>query len=148
MNAQNSNKRWIDNMLEALAKDPEITMTIFAAYLDEGLCYEFFAEKIPYEFYVFFCQAIKADSDFRHAVKMSGIVDRGVRRYVSTAFDEIGMWYHFLDGITTILANQELSAMLSDNDLYVARGLFELWNAEKLNSETWDMYLSQLRAQN
>lgn len=148
MNAQNSNKRWIDNMLGALAKDPEITMTIFAAYLDEGLCYELFANEIPNKVYEFFCEVIKTDVDFRQAVKKSGIIKRGVKRYVRKAFDDYDMWLHFLDGIDTILANQELSAMLSDNDLYVARGLFELWNAEKLNSETWDMYLSQLCAQN
>ena len=141
-----SNKaRWLLAVLELLMRDSKVLMTIFAAYIDERLCYEFFADGIPHRIFDLFSDAIRDDEDFRIAVKTSGIVERGVRRYIRTALDDFDMWYHFLAGIDTILSDQELTCKLSVRDRNIVRGLFELWQEGKLNDETWDGYLAKLR---
>lgn len=137
--------KWLLAMLELVMRDSKATMAVFAAYIDEELGYEYFSDGLPRETFEILRDALKADEDFRKAVALSGIADRGVKRYIRAALDDYDMWFHFLDGINKILSDRELCGKLSVHERNVVRGLFTLWNDGKLNASTWDGYLVNLR---
>ena len=95
----NKKAKWFLTMLELVMRDSKAVMAIFAAYIDEDLCYEYFSDGLPNETFETVRDALKMDKEFRKAVSLSGIVDRGVKRYIQAAMDDYDMWYHFLDGI-------------------------------------------------
>ena len=141
----NKKAKWLLAMLELVMRDSKAAMAVFAAYIDEDLCYEYFSDGLPKETFEAIRDALKTDEEFRKAVSLSGIVDRGVKRYVRAALDDYDMWFHFQDGIDKILSDQELCSKLTVHERNVVRGLFALWREGKLNDLTWDSCLMTLR---
>ena len=137
--------KWLLAVLELVMRDNKALMAVFAAYIDEDLCYEFFADGLPRETFDILRDALRVDEDFRKAVTLSGIIERGVKRFTRASMDDCDMWYHFLDGIVKILSDQELCGKLSVHERNVVRGLFVLWQEDKLNDLTWDSCLMNLR---
>ena len=130
---------------ELLARDSVAVMLLLAVYLDDYLCHEFFCEGIPYENFLVLRKAFDESPTFRIVLKKSGVIESGVRRYVRTALDDYNMFYHFLDGISKILSDAELTFMLPIRDRNLIRNLFRLWKEGDLNKSNWDIRLEMLR---
>lgn len=130
---------------ELLARDSTAVMLLLAAYLGDDLCYEFFCEGIPYENYLVLREALDTKYAFRLAMKRSGVMEKGVRRYIRTALDDYNMFYHFLDGISSILSDAELTYKIPIQDRNLIRSLFRMWKNGCLNERNWDVHLETLR---
>ena len=130
---------------ELLARDSAAVMMLLAAYLDDYLCHEFFCEGIPYENYLVLQDELDTNLAFRAALKKSGVIEKGVRRYIRTALDDYNMFYHFVDGISSILFDAELTCMIPIRDRNLIRGLFRLWKNGDLNESNWGARVEMLR---
>ncbi len=130
---------------ELFARDTAVVMLLLAAYLDDHLCHEFFCEGIPYENYLVLREELDKNHAFCTALKKSGVIEHGVRRYIRTALDDYNMFYHFLDGISSILSDTDLACMIPIRDRNLVRGLFRLWKNGDLNESNWGVRLEMLR---
>ena len=130
---------------ELLARDSGAVMLLVAADIGDYLCHEFFCEGIPYEHYLLLRDEFETNSEFRKALRKSGLIEIGVRRYIRAALDNYDMFYHFLDGINNILADTELTCMIPIRERNLVRSLFRLWNEGELNERNWDARLCLLR---
>lgn len=130
---------------ELLARDSSSVMVLLAAYLDDHLCHEFFCEGIPYENYLVFCDELETNAEFRAVLRKSGLIEIGIWCYIRTALDNYDMFYHFLAGISNILADEELTCMIPIRERNLIRSLFRLWNEGKLNERNWDARISLFR---
>lgn len=139
----NYEEMWVSILLELFAGNSNAEMVLFAAYINDGLCYEFFCERIRPEVFYALRAGLKADARFRKAVSESAIVQRGVQRFICAAMEDWDMWFHFLDGTETILTTPELTKCLPIQDRNLACSLFALWRNQKLTEETWDSYLGK-----
>lgn len=130
---------------ELLARDSATVMLLFAAYIDDYLCYKFFSEGIPYENFLVLRAELNANLAFRAVLRKSGVIESGVQHYIRTALDDYNMFYHFLDGISTIIADSNMTCMIPIRDRNLIRGLFELWKKGNLTEDSWDVRLEMLR---
>ena len=139
----NQKKIWLSTTLELLSGNIVAEMLLFSAYINDGLCFEFFCEGVAPETFDILHAGFKSDKDFRNAVRNSGIIASGVQRFICTSFDDFDMWYHFLDGTVAILSNPDLTKMLPVQDRNLARSLLALWNEGKLDEASWDSYIEK-----
>ena len=130
---------------ELLARDSATVMLLFAAYIDDYLCHEFFCEGIPHENFQVLREELNTNRAFRTALKKSGVIEHGVRCYIRTALEDFIMFSHFLDGISSILSDAELTCMIPIRDRNPIRGLFELWKKGDLTEDSWDVRFAILR---
>lgn len=138
----NTNKTDFNMALaELLARDNCSAMLLFAAYIDDYLCHELYCEAIPYENFVALRDGLKKNIEMRTALKESGVIESALRRYISSALDNYDMYYHFIDGIATILSDAELTRMIPIHDRNLTRALFEVWNEGTLTENTWDGHI-------
>jgi hypothetical protein len=75
----------------------------------------------------------------------SGVIACGVQRYIRKALEDYHMFYHFLDGISRILLDPELTCMIPIRDRNLVRCLFGLWKSGVLNENNWDIHCEMQR---
>ena len=139
------NVAFIMEIAELLANDSSAVMILFAAYTNDGLCYEFFCEGIPYEDYIVLRDELTTNLELRDVLKKCGVVESGVRRYICTALDDYNMFYHFIDGISNILADKELMCMLPVRERNLVCSLISYWSEGELTENSWETLLRTLR---
>ena len=126
---------------ELLAKDRCSAMLLFAAYIDDYLCHELYCEAIPFANFVALRDVLKENTEMRTALKESGVIESALQYYISSALDNYDMFYHFIDGITTILSDAELTSMIPIREQNLTRALYNAMDDETLTEDTWDEYI-------
>lgn len=134
---------WLSTTLKLLTGNRESEMLLFAAYIDDGLCYEFFCDGVDPKTFDLVHDAFKSDSAFRNAVLDSDIIPRSVQHFISVTFDDYNNWYHLADGTETILSTPDLYNLLPIKDRSLARCLFALWNEGMLDEDSWNSYMGR-----
>ena len=132
-------------LMELLLRDRKAVMALTSAYFADKLAYELRCEGITARTHDLLCDAVPNDDELRDAMKNSGLLQEGVRRYVNDALSSYDMFYHYLDVIADIAADQDLLAMLDVRKRYIISSLLEYWKKGKLNYQSWDGYLADLK---
>ena len=128
-------------LINLAARDACSAMLLFAAYIDDYLCYELYCERIPYENFVVLRDEFKTNTKMRTALKESSAIERALKSYIRSALEDFDMFYHFLDGISTILSDAELTCMIPYRDRNLTHDLFNAWKEGTLDRSTWDTHL-------
>ena len=83
---------------------------------------------------------LKTNSKMRTRLKESGAIERALKSYIRSALEDFDMFYHFLDGISTILSDAELTYMIPYRDRNLTCDLFNAWKEGTLGWSTWDTH--------
>lgn len=144
---ENEKIYWLTAIMKLASRNPNVKMTLFAAYIENGLCYEFFSEKIDSDAYDAIVDAINNDNEWREAVKAAGIVEEGVRKVIKASFRGWDLWYYLQDATETILFDPEMNDMIPLHDRIIAHGLYDLCKNDEIDEGNWEYCYGQLREQ-
>jgi hypothetical protein len=132
-------------LMELLLRDKKAVMALTSAYIGDKLAYELRCDGITASTHNSLCDAVRKDEYLRSAMKNSGLLQVGVRCYANDALSNYDTWYHYLDVIAEIAADQELLAMLDVRKRYIISSLLEYWDKGQLDDQSWDRYLADLK---
>ena len=132
-----------------MEEEPLAAIAILCAYIGDETAYEFFCDSIPENKatrYTSAGEVMRYDDNVFIAAELSGVFINSVPKFIDTALNDFGLWYHLLDGTYHILSDNHLAAFLPYQTRYIACGLLAQWEAKQLNEDNWYINFADLIA--
>ena len=139
-----SNSAIIDSVVDLLESDREMAMLLAAVYMDDRMAYDYFQAEMSLGHFEEFIEFFWGTGYLQKAIRESGLLERQIPEFVRYAYDGYDMWYHLMDGIVTILEDEQLAGMLAEKDRRINQKLFELWKDDALDEDNWDKWFRKL----